>query len=308
MVQDVSRPELTVAVTTCGRPAALRRCLACLARSTSRPKEVIVVDQAPTEESRAVTAEFGGIRHLEQSRLGLSAGRNLALEEAASHLLAVTDDDCLPDERWVEALEAALQDDPFPAAVTGPILPPLGPQPAGMHELSIRRSAERHDFRGRVVPWRAGSGANLAAPVELLRSIGGWDQRLGTGTRGRAAEDAELLYRILAAGLTVRYEPRAVVRHEWQSRQRRLATDWSYGFGVGAMCGIVLRRGDLFALRMLASWLRLHLAPIPRGALTGETAVVVEHGRALLSVPAGLLYGVRVGDRVRTWVADQGLP
>jgi Glycosyltransferase like family 2 len=223
----------------------------------------------------------------------VSAARNLALQVATRRLLAVTDDDCVPDDRWIEALVAAFHREPAPSAVTGSILPPSGPQPPEMHTVSPRASANAQDLRGRILPWRAGSGGNFAAPVELLRSIGGWDPRLGPGTGGRAAEDIELLYRMLSAGLTMRYEPRAVVRHEWQSRDRRLSTRWSYGFGMAAMCGILLRRGDAFALRILASYTRMHLVSFGRAAVSRRAPLVVEHGRALVSLPGGLAYGLR---------------
>lgn len=287
--------QVTVAVTTCGRPEALARCLEGVASGTARPGEVIVVDQAPSEGSRATAAGAAlAVRHLEQPRLGLSAARNLALASATGAILALTDDDCVPDAGWLEALTGALGRDPAPTAVTGPILP-LGPQAEGMYFVSGRSSLRAEDFRGRVLPWHVGSGGNFAVPVALLRAFGGWDVRLGTGTPGQAGEDAELFNRMLRAGMTLRYEPGAVVRHEWQTRERRLATRRSYGFGVAAVCGMSLRRGDTFALQMLASYVRTHARELAHGARSHDPGAVNEHRRALMSLPAGLLYGLRSG-------------
>jgi hypothetical protein len=142
-------------------------------------------------------------------------------------------------------------------------------------------------------PWGVGSSANFAAPVEVLRRHGGWDERLGAGSGGMAAEDADLLYRLLIGGTVVRYEPAAVVRHEWQTRERRLATRWSYGYGIGAMCGLRLAAGDIFALRMLGSYARLHVRPLLGALARRDRSRTAEHGRALASVAPGLLYGIR---------------
>jgi len=208
----VSGPRITVGVATCGRPEGLARCLAGLLEQTEPAFEIVVVDQAPGAAARAGSAQAGA-RYVEQERRGLSASRNRALVECTGDVLAVTDDDCVPDPGWIAGLAAALTREPAPAAVSGPILPPRGEQPPGTYAISLRESEAPVDHAGGVPPWQAGSGANFAAAAERLRALGGWDERLGTGSPGRAAEDADLLYRLLRDGGTVRYEPTAVVRH-----------------------------------------------------------------------------------------------
>jgi GT2 family glycosyltransferase len=284
---------ITVAVATCGRPASLARCLEALAKGTTQPRETIVVDQAPSPVTRQIVQQCGmaGARYLEQPRLGLSAARNLALAVASGDVLATTDDDCAPDPGWVAALAAAFERDAKPSAVTGPVLP-LGEQPAGTHAISLRTATVAVDYRGRVPPWVAGSGNNFAARRDVLTRHGGWDERLGTGSPGQAAEDAEILYRILRGGEIVRYEPAAVVRHEWQTRARRLATRSSYAHGAAAMCGLWLRRGDIFAVRMLAAYAKDHLTAVAGAALRLDRGALVEHLRALAGLVPGLIYGL----------------
>jgi hypothetical protein len=237
------------------------------------------------------------VRYLEQARLGLSASRNLALASATQPVLAVTDDDCVPDGGWVAALADAIGREPVAGAVTGPILT-LGPKPPGGFAISLRESRDAVEYSGDgIVPWGVGSGANFAARVEELRELGGWDQRLGTGSPGRAAEDADLVHRLLGAGALIRYEPAAVVRPEWQTRSRRLETHWSYGYGVGAMCGLCLARRERFVPRMLTAYCRHHLRLLLGGLRRGDRMRIAGHGRALASVAPGLAYGLRAGRR-----------
>jgi hypothetical protein len=233
------------------------------------------------------------VRYLEQPRRGLSASRNLALGSAVGAVLAVTDDDCAPDPTWLDAVAEALERPPRPGAVTGPILPLGDPEP-GTFAVSLRESELAVDHAGRIAPWEVGSGGNFVAPVEILRGCGGWDERLGAGSPGRAAEDADLIHRLLRAGELIRYEPAAVVRHEWQTRERRLASRWSYGYGIGAMCGIWLARRDSSALRFVPRYARLHVRPL-LGALRRRDGLrFAEHGRALASLVPGLVHGLRV--------------
>ena len=283
--------SLTVAVASCGRPGSLEVCLDALAGQTVHPARLIVVDQAPSAEARALVVGAGA-EYVEHQRLGLSASRNLALGEAATELLAVTDDDCAPDPGWVAGIVAGAQRPPEPVAVTGPILA-LGERPPGGHALSLRESLEARDYRGRMVPWGVGSGGNFAARVDALRSVGGWDERLGAGTRGMAAEDADLIYRLLLAGGIVRYEPAAVVRHAWSTEERRMETRWSYGYGVGTLSGIRLAQRDSFAWSMLKAYAVHHAKLLGSTIRNGEGHLARGHWRALVSLAPGLAYGWR---------------
>ena len=285
---------VTVAVASCGRPSALRRCLEAIAAGTMLPAEVIVVDQAPTAEAYALATGRLDLRarYLEQPRLGLSASRNLALAATATRLLAVTDDDCAPGAGWVAAIVAAFERAPAPSAVTGPIVA-LGPQPPGTYAVSLRTSEIARDHRGRALPWTVGSGANFAAPAATVERHGGWDERLGVGSPGRAAEDADLLYRIMRDGGTVRYAPDAVVAHEWQTREQRLRSRSTYAYGAGALCGLWLRRGDPYAARMLLAYALLHARPLARATASRDRGLAIEHARALTALVPGVAYGLR---------------
>ena len=352
---------LTVAVATLDRPQGLARCLEALAAGTVLPAEVIVVDQG---REAAPAVERGlPVRWLRQERRGLAASRNLALAEARQPVLAVTDDDCVPDAGWVAALEGAFRSPHPPApspgppstpspgegetcselpeegkgggslsreagegrggglqggwgrpspgegvlggpgegtgvrapdAVTGPVLP-LGPETPGLYAVSSRISSSPADFAGRALPWLVGTGGNFAARRDWLLRVGGFDERLGAGSPGGSGEDMDLLYRLLRAGARIRYEPRAVVFHERQPRDRRLASRSAYGRGIGACCGLWLRGRDPHALAVLGGWLRMR-GSMAAGALRRrQWGGVREELLVLGGTARGLVYGLRSG-------------
>lgn len=258
------------------------------------------MDQVPGADARGLVEAFptAPARYVEQARLGTSASRNLALSLASGAIIATTDDDCVPDPDWLCALARTFAGAPVPAAVTGAILAPLGPRPPGAVAISLRTGNARVDFRGTVQPWIVGSGGNFAARCDVLRRHGGWDERLGPNTPAQAAEDLELIYRILRHGGLVRYEPAAIVRHAWQSQDRRLVTRSAYGRGIGALCVLSLRQADPFAIKMLLSYGLTHLRALLAAMMKLDSSLAGQHRRALAALAPGVAYGLRAPARI----------
>lgn len=289
---------ITVAIATMDRPEALARCLEALAAGEARPMEVLVVDQGRDERTRRVIEAQEGlsVSWLPQERRGLAASRNLALERAGGPVIAVTDDDCIPSPGWVAALARAFALPDPPDAVTGPVLP-WGPEAPGLYAVSSRTRETPAEFRGRSLPWLVGTGANFAARREWIERAGGYDDRLGAGTAGGAGEDMDLLYRLLRLGARIRYEPAALVYHERQPKERRLASRSSYGRGLGACCGLWLRGGDLGALRVLARWVSMRAGLAARALKKRRWEALREERLVLGGTACGLVYGLRGGRR-----------
>ena len=95
----------------------------------------------------------------------------------------------------------------------------------------------------------AGSGGNFAVRRDVWSGLGGFDERLGAGSTGQAAEDMDFIYRMLAAGETILYEPRAVIYHERQDlrggsrRAGPTATAWALRAGSGSGWATSTRSG-----------------------------------------------------------------
>jgi GT2 family glycosyltransferase len=287
---------VTVAVATMDRPEALARCLEALATGEILPAEVLVVDQGRDERTRRVAEaqKALSVSWIPQERRGLAASRNLALERASRRIIAVTDDDCVPSPQWVAALHRAFSSPDPPDAVTGPVLP-LGPEAPGLYAVSSRTRLSPAEHRGWVPPWIVGTGANFALRREWIGRAGGYDERLGVGSAGGAGEDMDLLHRLLRRGARIRYEPRAVVFHERQTLERRLASRSGYGRGMGACCGLWLRGGDLGALAILAQWISLRAGLAARAAKHRRWEALREEGLVLGGTARGLVYGLRGG-------------
>jgi GT2 family glycosyltransferase len=288
----MSEPTVAVAVATTGaRPDSVLRCLEAVLRGTRAPERLLVVDQGAGDALERALASLRTERgtlleRMPQDRRGLSASRNLALEHTSEEIVAVTDDDCVPSADWVQALVAAFGDASSPAIVTGPVLA-LAAVGERSEAVSSRTRTTACTFHRRVAPWHVGTGGNMAFRRELLGALR-FDERLGAGSAGRAGEDIDLIARALAAGLPIRFDPAAVVRHERQTPSRRSESRFDYGFGVGAALGLAIGWRDPRAGVDLASWLLL------RGRLAVRRRRIGEELRMLHGTLAGLSYGVRL--------------
>ena len=276
-----------VIVPTIGEAAALARCLDAVLDGDVAPTEVVVVDQSDDEDvARVVAARGPSVRRVGSEARGLSAARNLGARTATADVLAFTDDDCVPDARWVAELGRAFEAHDAPAAVTGPMLP-LPDQAPGRVAVSSRTSREHREFTGRALPWEVGTGGNTAVYRAWLERVGGFDERLGVGTPGDAGEDLDLFRRLLQEGGRIVYAPDAVCRHEQKTPEERRARRASYGLGAGAALGVWLREGDAHAFPTLARWVSLRARMAARGSVTDEL-------RVLGGTVRGLAYGLRL--------------
>ena len=286
---------ISVVVCTLDRPTALERCVRGLLAGETKPSELVVVDEGvrPVERELAGALEGAEIRlvYVRAPGRGVSGGRNDGVRAASSDLVAFTDDDCVPAPGWIGAIAAAYEDGCD--GVTGRVLPLPAPPPAVA--VSSRTSEVRRAFAGPgQVPWDIGTGGNLSLRRAVFEAVGGFDESLGPGTRGRAAEDVDLLYRVANAGFTILYRPEALVYHEMKTRRARVGGRFDYGFGLGAFLARHSARGDRHARelrrryvrslgRRMASGVR-HGDPWPaaEGLLTlaGIAAASLRRGRA----------------------------
>ncbi len=308
--------DITVAISTMGRASSLARCVRALLDGETLPAEIVIVDQSPDEATEDVVRQVASstassmassmasssavrVDYVRQAPLGLAASRNAAIAASTQPIVAFTDDDCVPDRGWLTSIIAVLETEPDVDVVTGRILP-LGPDQPGLHAVSSRRSVIPTRFHGRALPWAVGSGANIAASRVWLTCVGGFNERLGVGSGGRSAEDVDLLYRLLLAGATVRYEPAVIIFHERKDQAGWLATRSSYGYGMGAFCGMWLRMHDSYAGWMLARWCAERALSLARACAKGRSRRAMGELVMLKGAASGLVYGARCeGSRMR---------
>jgi glycosyltransferase involved in cell wall biosynthesis len=205
----VPDPFVSVVISTHDRPERLRRLLDALAAQTLDPSgfEVVVVDDGSppsTEQVLESEAERSALtlRTLRNDHpFGPGAGRNRGWREARSSLIAFTDDDCIPEPRWLQALTEAAAQQPG-AILQGRTIPDPDELPGGSPLLTRTVSIDRLGPQYET--------CNIAYPRAVLEELGGFDESYGPRPGG---EDTDLAWRSLERGHIALFVPEAVVRH-----------------------------------------------------------------------------------------------
>jgi GT2 family glycosyltransferase len=215
--------DASIVICTRNRPEALARCLTSLAEQTLTPRQIIVVDNAPSDTKTRVVARNAGVEYHQEKRPGLDIARNTGIRAASSSIVAFTDDDVLLHPRWLERLVAAFDDDEV-GGVTGLVLPSeLRTEAQIIFEdhWGFGRGFARIDFGPQFYAadrltgcpaWEIGAGASMAFRRKLFDVIGNFDERLDAGAAG-CSGDSEFWHRLLAHDFICRYEPGAVAFH-----------------------------------------------------------------------------------------------
>lgn len=214
----------TVAVCTKDRPESLRRCLQALGEVQYPSFEVVVVDNGSTDPAVAQIARSfrAQVRYVYEPVPGLNAARNAAIANAANDIVVFCDDDVTVSPRWLHGYAHAFRDADV-AAVTGLVLPAelatrwqveferYGGMSKGFSPFDITLESLKPTELFTASRW--GVGANMAFRRSVFERVGYFDPGLDVGTASRGAGDIEMMWRAVAGGFRLRYEPSAWVRH-----------------------------------------------------------------------------------------------
>ncbi|OLB81908.1 MAG: glycosyl transferase family 2 [Actinobacteria bacterium 13_2_20CM_2_71_6] len=256
-------PPITVVLCTRDRPDALATCLDSLLAQQYPSFRVLVVDNAPSDESSAqvvrAAAERGPVDYLLAPVPGLSHARNAAVVATPGEILAWIDDDEIADPHWLAEIARALADHPMADVVSGVIVPAELETPAQVwFEQFGGHSKGRGFTRAVFSPATAktqsplyplppfGTGANMAFRPRVIERIGGFDTALGAGTPAMGSEDTLAFTQVLRSGGTIVYQPTALVRHfhrrDLDGLRRQMV---GYGTGLTAAYTALVRRNPL---------------------------------------------------------------
>jgi glycosyltransferase involved in cell wall biosynthesis len=242
--------SLTVVICTRDRPEGLMTTLASLARQSDSCFEVLIVDNSHDGAVARTLHGWEGLQGLQvrcchEPAPGLSRARNRGLSEVRSDLIAWIDDDEVADPDWIAWIKRGFGHPDRPDAVAGVMLPAELETDA---QVNFERYGGFNKGRGiEPVPLVAGgpavldplyplpnfgAGGNMAFRTEMLRAIGGFDNRLGAGTATHGGEETRALSLLLENGSVILHWPPAITWHYHRRTDEALERQF-FGYSAG---------------------------------------------------------------------------
>lgn len=227
--------DFSVLIASRGRARLLEEAVDAVLAGERTPAEVVIVDQSAdaSERLRRAAERDQRIVYRHLPGRGVSVARNVAAGLATRPYLAFIDDDVLVTSDWLPRMAIAVGEAGERSAVSGRVRPGA-PEVPGAFVPSIVDADEPATYRFGDGPGDVLFTGNAALRASEFAEVGGFDERLGPGTRFPAAEDNDLGFRLLRAGWTIAYAPDAVVVHRaWRQAPSVVSVRFRYGRGQG---------------------------------------------------------------------------
>ena len=191
---------LSISVIVCAHNEAryLPACLHSVLAQSRVPDELLVIDNASTDETTLVASQVPRVRVVDEPRKGLVVARETGRRHATGDLLIYTDADCRAPFTWVERIERRFARDRTLVALSGPYRyydwDRCGRALIRAYDFTLAPATQllvKHLLRIGTIFY----GGNFAVRREALDRIGGFDTSIDFH-----GEDTNLGRRLFAVG------------------------------------------------------------------------------------------------------------
>ena len=196
--------------------ARLRRCLDALMPQMTSATELVVADNASTEDLAPLRAVYPDVKIVTQPEAGAAAARNAGVAATTAPSLAFLDADCVPAPDWLATAQAiaARQGD----AVTGGRVDVFDETPGPRSGAEGFETVFAFDQAGYIADKGFSVTANLVTTRAVFAATGPFVPGL--------SEDLDWCRRATAAGFALHYAPDLAVSHPTRSDWPALARKW----------------------------------------------------------------------------------
>ena len=254
----MTQPLISLIICTRNRAEQLSKSLKSVERLIfDGPWQLVIVNNGSTDKTELVISDFEkrstlNITYVYEPAPGLSRARNAGLSNADAEVIAFTDDDCYPAEDFLTRVFFRMSDGNFAFCGGRVLLYDDNDAKIALQERNESLVIEPNEslYSGPLI------GANMAMRKSAVVSIGGFDERIGAGTRYGAGEETDVMKRLGSKGMRGFFDPLIVVSHhhgrQSKSEIKGILKNYSKGRGVCLVKAIF--SSNLSRVQMLKSW------------------------------------------------------
>lgn len=213
-----------------------------------RPEEMIIVDAGSNDSTIEIIREFmkahNWIKLIVRANVSRGKGRNIAISEAASSIIAVTDAGCYLERDWLDNLVKPIIEDKYDVAI-------------GNYKPYYRNSFEFFEglmlVTGRIDTVRI-SSRSLAFKKVVWEKCGGYEETVDVG------EDTLFHWRFVNKGFNMKFVDNAIVKWDMPKDTNELFIKlFMYGRGYWQSIGMYEFRRFLYLIILFYIFLFLTL-------------------------------------------------
>ncbi|MFA6005269.1 MAG: glycosyltransferase [Patescibacteria group bacterium] len=178
--------------------------------------EIIVVDSSEKGRLLQIKTKYPKVKwyfyKIKKNKPTIPEQRNLGITQAKGNIIVFIDSGCIPDKKWlVNLVEPLLHEGEV--YVAGKALSKNRPT---LHDqVAERNKSARYLNECPTI--------NLAFKKNLIKEIGYFNELFGYG------EDVGFSWRVVDKGYKIRYQPNAVIYHNWGDWKSDLKRSFIYG-------------------------------------------------------------------------------
>lgn len=252
-MRGVGKDKISLVTTVLNEEKTLPEFMDSLLAQIRRPDEVIVVDGGSKDRTFEILKSYadrvGNLTVIQSRGANISRGRNLAIAEATSDLIAVTDAGCQLNPRWLEAISQPLREGSAQvvAGLSQPDARSFLEKCLAAVNLPLAEEIEEETF----MP----SSRCIAFRKRVWEEVGGYPEWLDTG------EDMNFNFKLKKMGYTIQLVRDAVVYWRMRENLREIFRQF-FGYARGdAMAGMYPQRHLIRFTTYLGLLVVLFLSP-----------------------------------------------
>ncbi len=226
-ISFIPEPTISVVIVNYNRPREVRDAVESLLNQSSKPFEIIIIDDASTPplDMKTYNSKIKIVRF--DREVGLSASRNYGINIATGDFVAFIDDDCIASKQWIKEIQNGIN---AGAEILGGTLKPFfkATPPKWWNEDDLGYFVGVGNSEKQQI-W----GANMIFKKEVFQKIGVFNPNIGRQKGKLLAFEDTILISKGKENFKTLFLPNALVLHLVNARRLtlRYIIRWSYNHG-----------------------------------------------------------------------------
>ena len=223
-------PKISVVICAWNAAGCIEGILKSLQKQTLKDFEIVVANDGSTDTTADIARKYGA-RVMDMEHQGLSAARNVGINNSRAEVVAIIDADCYATPTWLEEIHKEIEkgevvvtgETKIPKSTfLGDCISGLGYPGGGHLGFAKMWPVDSEGYTSHL------AGGNCAFNKEAIQKLGAFNKKLTI-----TADDVYLSMKILGNNLKIKFNPNMIMYHQ-PRKDLTSFIKWHYARGKGS--------------------------------------------------------------------------